>query len=725
MMSISEKDGVSSANLQEYGCLVVVGPDLGIIGLSENVLRVTQLDAETALHQSFEELCNQLFGAEGHKVCEIVKRIRLHNLPKQIFSKKILGKNLNFKISVDCDNTIFEWEEQHKKSISSFQLNEIGFLFDPAYANDWQLVCKAVSNLLEFDQVTVCQILETGYSKIIAEHNEGNTTSLKGKEFSRSFFTPEVLRYYKTQPYRYIQDLQKLKQKFISKDIPFDLNCTHLCLPPEVHVVYLQSLKVRTTLTFPIIINDQMWGVIVAHHPEVRKVDLHKRKLCTFVVQNAVNKFKNTQSESQLEIHGQLRKIESEIKEQLANKRTFNCALVQKMDILQKMAKAIGVAIYNQGDVFFHGKCPSRNQFYNLVEYIQDNIEKPFFKDYNFALKHGKHIKGKLPFAGLMSLKIGHEHDYYIFWFREETPISVAQISVEEKKTTKKPKSAVHIWEEQIHGSSLPWDDHDIYFVQGLWKLINEAILSKAKERQLLTEELLSLNNELEMFSFTLSHDLKNPLSVLKMSVQFLERAGNMSEETRNACIKNIFGSLANIEDIINNMVTVSQSKMNTISKDPIPMAYTIQKISQDAVALNNSTQCRFHFGTLLPVWGEKSALYQVFLNLVGNAVKYSTSSKKPKVWINSSRDEHHVCYTIRDNGIGIPKEDLSHVFEMFSRADNALSFSGSGIGLSLVKRIMDRLNGRIEIRSQLGKHTEVKLYFPLVAEFPSNMLDA
>src|SRR5690606_15682497 len=119
-----------------------------------------------------------------------------------------------------------------------------------------------------------------------------------------------------------------------------------------------------------------------------------------------------------------------------------------------------------------------------------------------------------------------------------------------------------------------------------------------------------------------------------------------------------------------------------------------------------------FHFGTLSPLWGEKSALYQVFLNLIGNAVKYSSSKQRQHIWIDSVQNGKEVCYSIKDNGIGIPPNSLPHVFDMFSRANNTQHIEGSGIGLSLVKRIMDRLGGKIEIRSQETQGTEIKLYF-------------
>ncbi|AIM37125.1 hypothetical protein KO02_10810 [Sphingobacterium sp. ML3W] len=125
----------------------------------------------------------------------------------------------------------------------------------------------------------------------------------------------------------------------------------------------------------------------------------------------------------------------------------------------------------------------------------------------------------------------------------------------------------------------------------------------------------------------------------------------------------------------------------------------------------------------MLPIWGEKSALYQIFSNLIGNAIKYSTQAPQPQLHIDSYFEDEQVCYTIRDNGIGIPAENIAHIFDIFKRGNNVANIEGTGVGLSLVKRIMDRLGGSIKIESQVESGTAVHLFFPIVEEFPASML--
>jgi len=96
----------------------------------------------------------------------------------------------------------------------------------------------------------------------------------------------------------------------------------------------------------------------------------------------------------------------------------------------------------------------------------------------------------------------------------------------------------------------------------------------------------------------------------------------------------------------------------------------------------------------------------QVFTNLLGNAIKYSSKSGNSVVKIEGHVSENETIYTVTDNGIGIDIKYYNRVFELFKRMDNVKDFEGTGVGLAIVKRIMEKHNGRIWFESQLGKGT-------------------
>lgn len=708
---------LSTSYLQAFGCLVITDEQMKITGISEQALRGTGNSAEDFLGRPIGDFLNKTIGVSGSiGFQKIIRDLLSRKTPRQLVNRKTGKKEFYYKFSTDGQRVYIEWEEQHKKHITASRMDELAFLFDQTYPTSWGLVCHALNRLLSFDRICLLQVMDTGHSKVIAEYCTPKAESFKNKEFHKDFMTPEIMKYYGDQSYRYSPNLNTQLQSFFSlEDVP-DTRLSQLAPLPKLHESYLLSIGVKSVVFFPLYQNGEFWGMVLAHCSKPKKVDLQIRKLCSFIVQNAMSKYESQIRKGLLDYNIQIKQIEEQVKKELLQKQTVNCALVEIMDVLRLMTRSDGVGIYHEGDVYFHGHCPSKEQFYEIVEYLQTLTDKQIYKDYNFKLSHGQHFKKELPFAGLLSYAVPQESDHILVWFRKEAPTTVTHIN--------HVADGVRIWEEKVRESALPWDESDLIFIDSLQRLINESLLHKMKEKQVLTEELQSMNNELELFTFSLSHDLRNPLSILGMGLQFLQGSDeNMTSEKRKEWYQNLLHSIHSIEDIINNIVTLSQTKMAAMSKDPIPMAYTIRKLAREMTLLHKREDCVFHFGQLYPVWGEKSALYQIFLNLLGNAVKYSAPNRKPEIWINSFKEEHRVLYQIKDNGIGIPASTLPHVFEMFSRAENALGQQGTGVGLSLVKRIVDRLGGKIEIRSEVDKGTEVSLSFPLAGDFPNSML--
>ncbi|WP_316781228.1 sensor histidine kinase [Pedobacter antarcticus] len=96
--------------------------------------------------------------------------------------------------------------------------------------------------------------------------------------------------------------------------------------------------------------------------------------------------------------------------------------------------------------------------------------------------------------------------------------------------------------------------------------------------------------------------------------------------------------------------------------------------------------------------------MLQIFSNLISNAVKYSKHGHAPHVHIEGSVNDADVCYAIKDNGLGIAPHNLKNVFGLFSRMDNVKDIEGSGVGLAIVKRVVEKHNGRIWVESELHK---------------------
>lgn len=702
------------SKIQKYAYLIITDLGLKIIGISENAKSFKGLVDVTYLGESLEEYIHQHFRKGTKKLLKSLKNIQNRKLTKKIITKKIEGEVYYFIIYILNEKIYFEWEKQITPHLHSEKINLLESIFENNPTHSWQLVCKTLNKLIHFDRVLILQIYENKFSKFIAEYSKNKQESLIHEDYAPIFLSEEILKFYDTAKYRYIPNLQEERQDLETLHDPNEYTITRLTNFPKLNEEYLTSNGFKAYFSSSLYLNGKLWGVVIALDKKENYLDLQKRKLFTYVVQNAMDRFESKNKQILLDKNRKYNHIESQIIKNLyQNSSTYN-TLIQHADDLIQLTKSDGIGIFYQGDIYLSGLHPSENEFEKLIEFLQEEVSKNIFKDYNFKLHHTKNFDFELNFGGILTLKLSSENDFYLIWFRKEVNLFVNNL---DDKT--------NFTKEKIIGVSTPWDESDILIAENLNKMITESLLIKALEKQKSNEELMALNNELEMFSYSLSHDLKNPLAALNMGIQLLTNPPiPLSPEQIKQGVINLKDSVNSIEEVINNIVKVSQSKSKEIKLEAFPMNYTLKKIYKELLMSQNNPNIEVKFGKLYPVWGEKSFIYQIFLNIIGNSMKYTCHVSGGTIEIDSQLDDKFVIYSIKDNGIGIPKNNLPHIFDMFNRADNAKEYNGSGIGLSLVRRILERINGQIIIESEEGKGTHVKLFFPIINQFPKTYLE-
>jgi light-regulated signal transduction histidine kinase (bacteriophytochrome) len=609
-----------------------------------------------------------------------------------------------------------EWELQFQTAISAQEMNEIGFLFERHPKDIWNSLCKAVQQLLDYDRVFVFNYEGHESGEIIAEYARNGHMKFRGMYFAASFMSDDIIEFYQTRSYRYAPNLHSPNQKFYTIAPDVDLSLTSYQPYPELHEHYIKGIGVSSVIIYAICVNDTFWGLLVGQNHEAKPVDMQKRKLASFIVQSAVNKYESSLQNKLLDYHEKMKDVELDLKGKLLFTKTINCALAQSLDVLCRVPNADGIILYHKTDIYGHGLCPSDNQVRQIVDFIREQPKRPVYKDNNFSLRHGHSIDEELPFAGLMALQIGQQDDHFLIWFRRERVRQVIQIDHTQRVNPdcrdKHRVGPYSVWNDVVYDTALPWNDDDLSFVINLDKLINDTIVIKAQEYQKFNEELIALNNELELLTFTLSHDLKNPLSVVKMGMQFLKQNENLPIEKQRKWRENIMEGVGHIEDIVNNILVLSSINNYESGKFPVTVYGMVRSICEEAKLLYDVPHCKVTIGKLFPILGEKSVLYQIFLNIIGNAVKYSSRESVPSVSVESVVLEGKCIYTISDNGIGIPADQLKTIFEVSTRASNSKDFEGTGFGLGLVKRIMDKYGGLIKISSEINVGTTVRLEF-------------
>ncbi len=229
-------------------------------------------------------------------------------------------------------------------------------------------------------------------------------------------------------------------------------------------------------------------------------------------------------------------------------------------------------------------------------------------------------------------------------------------------------------------------------------------------------EALLRANLDLEQFAHSASHDLKEPLRNIRIFSELLNRDYRHILDERGAEFLNRVGSSAlRMENLLADLLAYTQASS---IPDELPKL-TDARAALDAALANlnaaiQEAEAEIIAGDLPAVRMRETHLQQLFQNLVGNALKYRRNGCPVRISISSSRTGDFWLYTVVDNGIGIASEYREKIFGIFQRLHTNDEYSGTGMGLAICQRIVERYRGRIWVESELGQGS--KFFFTIPA---------
>ncbi|NRT77215.1 MULTISPECIES: sensor histidine kinase [Clostridium] len=213
-------------------------------------------------------------------------------------------------------------------------------------------------------------------------------------------------------------------------------------------------------------------------------------------------------------------------------------------------------------------------------------------------------------------------------------------------------------------------------------------------------------------FVANVSHELKTPLTSIKGFAETLKFVKD--DETREKFLDIIDKEAERLSRLINDILVLSniESNLAVDMHEFVPGSVIEEVINiMRKTAINKNIKLEFKDNSSEKIFGDRDKFHQLALNLIENAIKYSKDASG-KVEVLSYDEDRYYCLRVKDNGIGIPKEDISRIFERFYRVDKSRKKGGTGLGLAIVKHIVKIFNGEIYVKSELGVGTcfEVKI---------------
>ncbi len=239
---------------------------------------------------------------------------------------------------------------------------------------------------------------------------------------------------------------------------------------------------------------------------------------------------------------------------------------------------------------------------------------------------------------------------------------------------------------------------------------LNEELEIKVNQR---TFDLEKSNKELEMFTYSVSHDLRTPLGAIDGFATLLaEFHADQLDDEGKEFLQNIRTCTTRMNQLIEDLLNLSRLGKRTIEKEEVDMNKLVEKVMANCehMVVPNTN---FAIHNLATVNGDASILEQVWMNLISNAIKYSSKRGAPQIEIGCVKEAKQYQFYVKDNGAGFDMKYADKLFGVFQRLHKASDFEGNGVGLAIVKLIIEKHNGQIWVDSKVDHGTTFYFTIP------------
>ncbi|WP_027376808.1 ATP-binding protein [Kaistella palustris] len=713
-----------SGHIQDFGYLLGLNVNTQTISLfSQNITELFAMDKGflggriTDFPAVFAALLSSI----------VFKNLDIDTIKEaDVFLDKInvAGESYHFTIYRMGDTVFLEFEKMiehfHRRNYISKKYESIQSASDAAAI--WNELLSSVAEAIDYDRVMVYQFLEDGSGKVIAEKLKNDVESFLHLHYPESDIPKQARELYLKKRKRIFSNVYSEPVPLISNTAePIDLTYSSVRAMSPIHAQYLKNTGVSSSFSTSIVVNNKLWGMVTCQNTEPKHIDLINRirsEVFTVIAANAYTSFKSRQILADSVALDQ--KIIG-LKNKLLKAETLEESLFSNVAEMQEYPEAHGLAIIVGDNMQTSGDVPTAENIHKIVKWARVNPLQNFYATNDFSNTDQGNLGAVENAAGVMFGFIDEKRNELLIWFRKEidaqvlwagNPAKIQETTVKDgrEQTVISPRKSFEIYIENIKGKSKVWEDRNIFAAKKVVATLLETTYTQFKKVQELNDELRNLNEELDSFSYTISHDLGTPLTVMKLNAQLLERSSHENPEVQKR-ISSILQEILGMENMMRGVLHLSRAKSSEIVVQDLSTEKIIEKICYDTkLTLNEDTE--FVIGDLPNVIADETMLTQVFLNIIGNAVKYSSKNEKSRVEIHGEIKGAAVIYKVTDNGIGIPDKAREKMFKIFNRMDNAKSFEGNGVGLSIVHRIMQRLGGDITYTSKVGEGTTFILTF-------------
>ena len=584
----------------------------------------------------------------------------------------------------------------------------------------FETTVREVKAITGYDRVWLYRFDEAYNGEIIAEAKIDGLASYLNLRYPHTDIPKQARDLYLRQQVRMVGSSRVNSDHLLvsDDDQPVDLSGAANRGVSPIHQEYLRAIGVGASLSIAITVNDKLWGLIACHHGQDWVMDYRLRQLLGFFGRIISGHLALHQSSGfqKAVLRGNL--VRAKLVERMKESDDLAEPLRSGDPNLLDLVQASGAALIFDGKIDRLGACPSEAEINRLIAFVAPRPENLYAThSLHEALPEAKEFT-TAP-AGLLSIRITSDPTEYILLFRPEVITTVDwggrpehRKLIENGQVRLHPEMSFAKYTETKRGVAEEWQQHQLDNALALRNDIKEVILVKYQEMRHRQRELTSAYEEMESFSYTVSHDLRAPLRSIQGFAEILrEDYTDRLDDWGQQALSMIVSNVNKMNDFINGILAFSRMGSQVLTVTDLDLAALIDEVWQDlSDRADVKLDLRLSTDTVV---GDLLLFRQVFQNLLSNAIKYRRREVASTIEISSYRTEDAVIIEVADNGIGFDMKHAVEVFTVFNRLVGEAEYEGTGVGLAIVQRIVEKHRGEVTVVSKPGEGSTFTLRIP------------
>lgn len=573
-----------------------------------------------------------------------------------------------------------------------------------------QRVASRVRLLTGFDRVMVYRFLGDDSGEVIAEEAREGLSPYLGLRYPASDIPAQARVLYRLNTIRLKPDVNARAATLAPPVNPvtgssLDMTYCALRAMSPVHTEYLRNMGVGASMSISILKDDRLWGLIACHHATPFFVPHRVRITCEILARVFSSRIAAAEIAAHAGRTADFRELAANLTLSLQSSDDVLSTLAEEAAGIAAAMRAGGVVFSLGGKKSAWGQAPQPEHLKELTEWLTANQHDYLFQSECLSGSCRLAERFGVSAAGLLSVRISLSASDFLLFFRP----AVTQVinwagnpdkPVEETEAGKRisPRRSFELWKQTLGGRSETWDEIDSELALQLRGMVAESLLRRLNEDILrLNDELTRSNVELDAFAYAASHDLQEPVRMIRSYAQLLLRrqGTDLSAQSREF-LSVIETSAQRMAGLISSLLSYSQlGGSDRPERGQVEIGDVLRWVLVHLGEMIRESGAEISADPLPAVKSDPDHMMQLFQNLLANAIKYRQTGVPPSVRITAECHDRFWHFSVSDNGRGFQPDQAELIFQAFKRLEGR-EIPGTGIGLATCRRIVELHGGRI-----------------------------